>query len=465
MSDKVEAVLYFKTPPQDLWEDEAPNHHRKSHFNYSQNVFSLLAFLMQRFQVSQTGSAQVLKQFFNDINVDTPIPSQASISRELKRYLVDLKGMKYLILDVNKSNKTNNLSVSYRKPTGKFTLITTITATQTDRHTVFKFQNYNIKLKRTTKTTPVLTGKTPILKSRSEDSITEHSASINKWIDQNNPLIKLIRQLTLSDDNKLFNALIPLLPKQKDKTKKLSLEDHYTKIRRLSEQTKFIRRLALITTNQNIENNQTTDHLQAQTILFEYKSSKVEPLIYRIAIWVHCPYSKLSFIRLHSNEFLDSDNKTLPGAHDYGLINVSSAISSLALMKKNNEIEFTVHIESESTNLSWSSKLKISMATSTQKKTVPTSKNIHKKTDWNYDFTKICVGEKIKKNEALLISDKKTLSGSILKFSVGEKDTFSKTSFERQLKTWLIHINDSNKASLIDEKTYQKNKHTLIISD
>jgi hypothetical protein len=412
--------------------------------------------------VSQTGSVQVLKRFFNDINVETPIPSQPSISRELKRYLVNLKGMRHLILDANKSN---NLSVSYRKPTGKFTLITTITATQTDRHTVFKFQNSNIKLERMIKITPVLTGKTPILKSRSEGSITEHSASINKWIDQNNPLIKLIRQLTFTDSNKLFNTLIPLLPKQKDKTKKLSQEEHYTKIRRLPEQTKFIRRLALITTDQNIESNQTTDHLQAQTILFKYKSPKVEQLIYRIAIWIHCPYSKLSFIRLHSNEFLNSDDKPLLGAHDYGLINISSAISSLELVKKNNEIEFATQIKSKSSNLSWSSKLKISMAKNTSKITSPTPKDTHRKTDWNYDFTDICVGEKIKEHEALLILDKKTLNDSILKFSVGEKDTFSKTSFERQLKTWLTHINDSNKASLIDEKTYQKNKHMLIISD
>ncbi|PKH31450.1 hypothetical protein [Shewanella sp. ALD9] len=473
MSDKKEAIFCFKSSNQNIWIDQTPSAHRKNHINYSQNTFTIIAYLMQRFELSQSDARQVLDLFFKQLGITTPVPSQPSVSRELKKYRRVLHGWKYVIINNDATKSECSIGVVYKKPEAEFYQLIPITTSQNDKYTQFKFNDNHLNLKRVSQAKTAPTLDRIILQSRNKAKEDEYAKSITTWLCRNTLLLSQVKYLIKSDGNKLFDSLIPLMPKLKDTTKKLLAHDHYTKLSHLPNKAERVKNALLKTNNTPNIHPQTTEHLQIQTLLFKYASPEIKVHIYRLAIWIYCPYSKLSFIRLHSEELVDKNElhalETNKAAeNDYLPINIKKIVHNLKFIKQNDKLKFQLSFSDGAHNRSWVSYLKLSATTMSEEhtdKTIAPPKAGNQENNWDFDAQSICVGEKLPENKTFELAHKNSTSAFILPFTQGTQTTFSKNAFTKQLKAWLSYINESSQASPLDNNTYKKNKHMLTISE
>lgn len=465
MSNRKEAIFCFKEGEQSPWLAEKPSPHRKSHINYSQSTFTVIGYIMQRFELTQEGALQVLGILFQQLGVSIPIPSQATVSRELKKYKRVLHGWKYVIIGSKSVDKIDAVGISYKKPSNENLGLITISADQSRCFTIFKFNNQSIKLKRVAnvKTTPPFNK--AILASNNKIKADNYSTFIAKWLHRNSALINQIKHLIKLDGSQLFNALIPLMPKLKDPTKKLLTDDHYSILRTLSNKRANIKssllKAEVITNISHIEH-----HIYAQAILFKYNSPEIKADVHRLAIWIYCPYSKLSFIRLNNTEFVDKsefDKLEINSEEvdNYTSIEMKGKILNLKLTKKNNKLKFYLALIDEETFFSWNCYLQLS----SPEKNKVAIKKINEPEVWSYENQDICVGEKVVKDKEIMMTRKQPLNAFIIDFPLGNRKGFSKNSFTKHLKIWVSHLNETSQASPEDNQTYQNNRHMLNSSD
>lgn len=465
MSHKKEAVFGFIGSPKNVWLDNEPNPHRKGHINYSQSIYTVIAYLMQRFELTQNDARELLTVFLQPLAADIKVPSQGSTSRELKKYKRVLYGWKYITIDTGLIDEYSSVSVSYKKPDKQYQMLATISGDQSENFTLFKLNGQNIKLKR------VRTVKTPpphsrvILEQINQTKADNHSVTISKWLAQHSKLVNQTADLLKLKGDELFNALIPLMPRLKDKEKKLLISEQYSQLEKQPNKQESIKKALLGVGSTNAVSSG-EQHIRAQAILFKYKSSEIKIDVYRQAIWVHCPYSKLNFIRLNSAEFVDKNefdqleiNKE--EIDRYTPIEMKGKIFTLKLIKTNNKLNFHLALIDEVTFWDWNSYLRLSKP----EKNTAANKPINDPNSWGYKTQDICVGEKILKDKEITLTRKQPLNSFILNFVLGDKKDFSKNSFTKHLKTWISYLNETSQGSPEDNRTYNTNKHILIVSD
>ena len=458
MSNRKEAVFSVDGEPNKIWLDDNPSQHRKRHFNYSQNTFTVIAYLMQRFELTQEGARQVLAIIFKQLEATITIPSQATTSRELKRYKRVLHGWKYIIIN---SEPTQSINISYKEPRNKYRKTVTIIGDQSEHFTIFKFNDQQIKLKRVTKVKTAPPHSRVILENKADS----YSNTITTWLRLNSELAKQVGYVLKLGDSKLFDALIPLMPRLKDKTKRLTIQEYYSQLTNQPNKKENIKNALLKVDTLNKVSSK-TEHINAQVILFKYNSSEIKVDVFRLAIWIHCPYSKLNFIRLNNTEFVDKStfdklNINKEEVDSYTSIEMKGKIFNLKLTKKNNRLKFYLALIDEEIFWDWNSYLTLS----TPEKNKGVTKQINEPEDWSYETQDICVGEKVAKDKEIMMARKQPLNSFIVNFVLGDKKTFSKISFTKHLKTWVSYLNEAPHQSPEDLKTYQKNKHMLRVSD
>jgi len=465
MSNRKEAVFSFNGEPNTIWLDNSPSQHRKSHFNYSQNTFTVIAYFMQRFELTQEGARKVLAILFQQREVTIAIPSQATTSRELKRYKRVLHGWKYIIINSDSKGSTESVSIRYKVPSNQYDKTVTIVGDQSEHSTIFKFNGKPIKLKRVAKVKTAPPRDKIILERSNETKANDYSALVARWLRLNSELVKQVNYLIKLDSSKLFDALVPLMPKLKDKTKRLTTEEYYSQLTNQPNKKESIKN-ALLKAGTIDKTPSKAEHINAQVILFKYNSSEIKADVYRLAVWIHCPYSKLNFIRLNSTEFVDKSefdkleiNKK--EADRYTSIEMKGKIFNLKLLKTNNRLKFHLALIDEETFWDWSCYLRLS----TPEKNKAVTKQINEPEDWSYETQYTCVGEKVVKDKEIILAKKQPLNSFVVDFVLGERKIFSKNSFTKHLKTWISYLNETSKASPEDNRTYQKNKHMLRVSD
>jgi len=462
MSNRKEAVFNINGGPNTIWLDENPSQHRKSHFNYSQNIFTVIAYLMQRFELTQEDARKVLAILFQQLEATINIPSQATTSRELKRYKRVLHGWKYIIIN---NDPSQSINISYTEPHNKYRKTATIIGDQSEQFTIFKFNDKQIKLKRVTKVKTAPPHDNIILERSSATKADDYSTSIEKWLFRNSELAKQVGYLLNIGDSKLFDALIPLMPKLKDKTKRLTTEEYDSHLTSQPNKKESIKD-ALLKSGTIDKTPSKAEHINAQVVLFKYHSPEIKVDVYRLAIWIHCSYSKLNFIRLNSTEFVDKntfDKLEINKEEEdrYTPIEMKGKVFNLKLLKKNNRLKFHLALIDEETFWDWSSYLTLSIP----EKNKAVTKQVNEPEDWSYETQYICVGEKTVKDKEIILARKQPLNSFIVNFVLGDKKAFSKNSFTKHLKTWASYLNETSHQSPEDLKTYQKNKHILSVSD
>ena len=83
MADKKDCVFLIEgVLNSNRWEGK-PNKHRVNHkqINYHQDAIDAIYFVMRRFTISQSNALMLLKDFFEHIHLDCPLPSQSALSR------------------------------------------------------------------------------------------------------------------------------------------------------------------------------------------------------------------------------------------------------------------------------------------------------------------------------------------------------------------------------------------------
>jgi hypothetical protein len=465
MSNRKEAVFSINDGPNTVWLDDNPSQHRKNHFNYSQNTFTVIAYLMQRFELTQEGSRKVLAILFQQLEVTTTIPSQATTSRELKKYKRVLHGWKYIVINSEGKENTESVSASYKEPSNQYGKAVTIVGDQSEHFTIFKFNGKQINLKRVAKVKTAPPHDKIILECSKETKANDYSALVARWLRLNSALVKQTNYLTELDGSKLFDALIPLMPKLKDKTKRLTTEEYYSQLTSQPNKKEHINN-ALLKAGTIDKKPSKAGHINAQVVLFKYHSSEIKVDVYRLAIWIFCPYSKLNFIRLNSTEFVDKNtfdklNINKEEVDRYTPIEVKGKVFNLKLLKTNNRLKFHLALIDEETFWDWSSYLTLSIP----EKNKAVTKQVNEPEDWSYETQYTCVGEKVVKDKEIMMARKQPLNSFIVNFVLGDKKAFSKNSFTKHLKTWASYLNETSHQSPEDLKTYQKNKHILSVSD
>jgi len=447
---KKESIFYVQSDAKTFWLDNKPNKHRKGHINYSVETFIVIAYLMQRFSLNQKSALQVLTILFQKLGAEIPVPSQTSISREFDKYHRLLHGWKHIIINSNDTDKAERVSISYKEPRVEYSQKIILSAEQNADSSIFISNNQEIKIKK------VAAVKTPsphnrvIAKKINTSAKSSYSKEVNHWLFQNKKLVTLVHKLLQINGTKLFDALIPLMPKIKDKHKKLTKYYLYHTLEKHPDKIKGIK-AALSTDNSIYKLAYATSELTIQPFIIKYESVSGNTA-YNVVIWIYCPHSKLSFIRLDNTNFAkELDNSA----------NLSAAKISITATKKQKKLAFYVTFFDGQTTHSWDSLLPLS--TPKKNKTVEVKNKTAR--SWDYQVQHTCLGGNISNNKVIEVVDNKPIKNLIMNFKAGNKSKLSSDSLVKHLRAWLSHLNENSEASSADNKTYHNNKHVIRVSE
>ena len=422
MADKKDCVFLIEgVLNSNRWEGK-PNKHRVNHkqINYHQDAIDAIYFVMRRFTISQSNALMLLKDFFEHIHLDCPLPSQSALSRRKPSAKVSIfnKG-KYFVIS------GSGIKVLKTKPKSAINTKHELIGYQSKGHISFRIGDNRYRFSH----------KVTRASKKIDSTKNEELSSIQQWLRSNRQQVGLVKELLDIDSDKLFDALIPFYPV--DTGNRKSLEDNYSDFMKHKSKDEDIKK--------SFASYQITKHKKSsiEVVLVPYKytaTGKKETI--RQALFIRCLHSNLSFIR-----YLPDVINNYPQPLEY----------SISALKKDDIVLFTLTLKK---NQYYYQNFVTFIVCSTQKAIKPTKKAF--KLGKNRTVNKSLFAESITNNEKVSFVEKQVLHNQPVTLNIGNIQTDSHDTVESFLSEWIYYLNQHNAEPLMEDietfETCKKNE-------
>ncbi len=399
MADKQDCIFLIEgILSSDRWEGE-PDKHRVNHkqINYHQDAIDAIYFVMKRFVISQSNALMLLKDFFDHIELDCPLPSQSALSRRKPS------------TRVTRSNKGRYFVIS---STGIQVLKTKPKVTTSQRHALIGYQSKNHISFRIGDNRYRFSNNTTGAGRKKGTAKKLASRSVTKWLNLNRQQIGTLQALLNISGVKLFDALIPFYPTSPDNRQ--SLEAKYADFILYRNKQAAIK---------NVSDGYKVDKyvleaIEVTLLPYNYKPEKESKYV----LFIRCLNSNLCFIRYipdDINTYIKPLRYSISATKEGNLLNFTISV------QKN---EYKTHIQNYGT----------SILCSTRKQEKEEKKYA---TFGSRAVNKALFAESISNNQTITFADKLALTKAPIRINFGNLELDCEEKFRSHMNKWISHVN------------------------
>lgn len=399
MADKQDCIFLVEgILSRDRWEGE-PDKHRVNHkqINYHQDAIDAIYFVMKRFVISQSNTLILLKDFFDHIELDCPLPSQSALSRRKPstRVTRSNKGRYFVI-------SSTDIQVLKTKPKVTTSQRYELIGYQSKDHISFRVGENRYRF--SNNTTGAGRKKGPTKKPA--------STSVTKWLNLNHQQAGTLLALLNINDIKLFDALIPFYPTAS--SNRNSLETKYADFMMYRNKKAAIQKVP----NDYEVAKHTSEAIEVTLLPYNYKPEKESKYV----LFIRCLNSNLCFIRYipdDINTYIKPLRYSISATKEGNLLNFTISV------QKN---EYKTHIQNYGT----------SILCSTRKQEKEEKKYT---TLGSREVNKALFAESISNNQTITFADKLALTKAPIRINFGNLELDCEEKFRSHMNKWISHVN------------------------